>query len=69
MPEHPSVYIGDGVYASFDGFQIWLRAGRHDADPVIAIEPEVWIALSQFAARVWTLPTKINELPTPGGNL
>lgn len=35
-------YIGDGVYVSFDGFQIWLRLDAHDAQPLIALEPKVF---------------------------
>ena len=23
-------YLGDGVYASFDGYQVWLAANHHD---------------------------------------
>jgi hypothetical protein len=34
-------YLGDGVYASHDGFQIWLSVGSHLAEPVIALEPNV----------------------------
>jgi len=34
------VYLGDGVYASFDGYQIWLAANHHE-NVVIALEPAV----------------------------
>ncbi len=34
-------YIGNGVFASFDGWQIWLWAG----DSLIALEPEVYQGL------------------------
>lgn len=40
-------YLGDGVYASFDGFQIWLAANHHTND-VIALEPHVVQALFQY---------------------
>lgn len=43
-------YLGDGVYASFDGFQIWLSNGHHE-NRVIAIEPSVMDALAQYAHR------------------
>ena len=33
-------YLGDGVYASFDGFQIWLAVNDHE-NKVVALEPEV----------------------------
>lgn len=42
-------YLGDGLYASFDGWQIILRAPRSGGDHWVALEPEVWRALSRFA--------------------
>ena len=52
----PHSYLGDGVYASFDGYGIWLRANDHREDRCtdkIYLEPEVLIALNRFdkAAR------------------
>lgn len=41
-------YLGDGVYASFDGYHIWLRTGSHDAEPAIALEPAVIEALLEY---------------------
>lgn len=46
-------YLGDGVYASFDGYQIWLSVNDHQAPPVVAIEPGVYASLVQYASRVW----------------
>ena len=40
-------YLGDGVYASFDGYQIWLAANHHD-NKVIALDPHVMAALSRY---------------------
>ena len=46
-------YIGDGVYASFDGYQIWLKTDRGDGMMhEIAIEPEVLSALNAYAADI-----------------
>ena len=45
-------YLGDGVYASFDGYQIWL-ARDHHMNRVIAIEPDVLAAQLKYAYRVW----------------
>jgi hypothetical protein len=42
-------YLGDGVYASFDGYQLWLRVGSHDAPPVVALEPLVVSNLIEHA--------------------
>jgi hypothetical protein len=47
MDEH----LGDGVYASFDGYQIWLAANHHE-NKVIAIEPRVLSALIRYASFV-----------------
>lgn len=40
-------YLGDGVYARFDGYQVWLAANNHHNE-VIAIEPEVLKSLNEF---------------------
>ena len=45
-------YIGDGVYASFDGMHIWLRTDRGGVDHMIALEAPVLDQLLQFAERV-----------------
>lgn len=44
-------YLGDAVYASFDGYQIWLRTGDGN-NQRIALEPAVYAALLQYAADV-----------------
>lgn len=52
-------YLGDGVYAAFDGYHIWLdcRAQHSLAEgpsgtPSIALEPQVLRELIRFAERV-----------------
>ena len=48
-------YLGDGVYASFDGYYIWLRTGSHldaDADNRVALEPSVFAALVKYERDV-----------------
>ena len=49
MTNENSRYIGDGVYAGFDGFGIWLYANDH-ANPTdkIYLEPEVVLQLVNF---------------------
>ena len=57
--EREPEYLGDGVYASFDGYHVWLRTGSHDnPDNTIALEPGVWNALVRYRARV----TKTDDL-------
>ncbi len=48
-------YCGDGVYACYDGFGIWLHANNHRAELAtdkIYLEPEVLEALNRFNKAV-----------------
>lgn len=42
------IYLGDGLYASFDGCGINLRAPRHDGDHWVYLEPETYNSLLKF---------------------
>ena len=41
-------YLGDGLYASFDGWQVVLRAPRPDGDHWVALEPAVLDAFVNY---------------------
>jgi hypothetical protein len=43
-------YLGDGVYARFDGYHVWLRTPREIGDHEIALEPGVVARLATFIA-------------------
>lgn len=45
-------YMGDGVYAEFDGYQIWLYTQDGDR---IALEPAVYMAVRAYGAKIWGL--------------
>lgn len=45
-------YLGDGVYASFDGYQIIIDLRAQGSDQ-IALEPEVFRRLVQFSRLCW----------------
>ena len=47
-----NIYLGDGVYASFDGYQIWLAVNHHE-NKQVALEPKVMEALLEYANRVF----------------
>ena len=47
-------YIGDGVYASFDGYFINLAVNHH-TNHVIALEPEVVSALKEYFKEIESL--------------
>ena len=57
------VYLGDGVYAQFDGYHVWVWTsdGLHPGDK-IALDPSVLKALIEFAGRFY----EINRLIHPG---
>jgi hypothetical protein len=52
MPQNDVVYLGDGVYASHDGYHIWLRTERDGREHLIALEPYVLTALAEYRARL-----------------
>ena len=41
-------YLGDGLYASFDGWQVCLRAPREDGDHVVYLEPSTLFAFESY---------------------
>lgn len=52
MTEPVETYLGDGLYASFDGFQIRLRAPRLEGDHFAYLEPETLASFEEFVKRV-----------------
>lgn len=49
-------YLGDGVYASFDGYQIWLHVDSHLNHPVVAIDSVVLAQLVKYWDDVHKVP-------------
>ena len=45
--KYPSTYLGDGVYASSDGYSVWLAVNHHENN-VVALEPQVLDHLVQY---------------------
>jgi hypothetical protein len=41
-------YLGDGLYASFDGEFVMLRTGHEDRDHWVALDPDVVIAFRHY---------------------
>ncbi len=52
MTQPKETYLGDGLYCSFDGFHIILRAPRADGDHWVGLEPQVYAALTEFVAKL-----------------
>jgi hypothetical protein len=51
-PLFTQTYLGDAVYASFDGYQICLRTGDGN-EQVIYLEPGTFHELRNYANRIW----------------
>lgn len=52
LPEiNQEEYLGDGLYASFDGWHIKLRAPREGGDHFVGLERDVYHALVRWVAR------------------
>lgn len=49
-------YLGDGVYANYDGEYIWLLVGSHDQPTDrVALDISVYTELARFAEKAgWT---------------
>lgn len=55
-------YLGDGVYASFDGYHIVLTAGHHDAacaEHAIYLDPGTVEALDRY---IESIKARIEEM-------
>lgn len=56
-------YLGDGLYASHDGYQFVLRAPREEGDHYVALEPEVLSAFIVFVEKEIGIKITIEHLP------
>jgi len=56
-----STYLGDGVYASFDGYHIWLKTEGSWNKQEIALEPSVIKALNEYNKQVEEAVEKLRE--------
>jgi len=45
-------YLGDAVYASFDGYYIALTANPGGNEQTIYLEPAVWESLRRFVEAI-----------------
>lgn len=53
MTKSNKEYIGDGVYADFDGYQITLTAENGiQATDTIYLEPHIWVRLQKYVEQL-----------------
>jgi len=50
--EVKEIYLGDGLYGSFNGYAIELKAPRGSGNHFVVLEPEVFESLIQFAMSI-----------------
>lgn len=55
-PAGERVHLGDGAYAQFDGYQIWLFANSPHSSHRVALEPGAFTNLIEYAKRYWIFP-------------
>ena len=58
--EKNDVYLGDAVYASYDGYHIWLGLNDHRNKKLIALEPNVLAALIRYIKQFPSLKEELN---------
>jgi hypothetical protein len=46
-------YLGDGLYASFDGFHLILSTERENSLHWVGLEPSVFNALIEFRKQIY----------------
>jgi len=46
-----TTYLGDCVYASFDGYSVWLAVNHHENN-VVALEAEVLARLFEYVEKL-----------------
>lgn len=63
MKMDAETYLGDGVYASFDGYQIWLRVERDGRHERIALEPETYASLVDYVANLRARMAALKDTP------
>lgn len=61
MSETKESYLGDGLYASYDGYMLKLRAPRIDGDHEVYLEPGVMQEFMAFVERAYGLKITVEK--------
>jgi hypothetical protein len=56
-------YLGDGVFASFDGYHIWIQTEVDGVRHTIALDDDVVANLLNFIQDVGAEKIKVTEAP------
>lgn len=68
MKAMEETYVGDGVYAYFDGWQVRLRVPRGKEDHIVFLKPHVWRGLVVFVAGVNSIWSTLGGEEGSGSN-
>lgn len=65
MPEVIEEYLGDGLYARYNGHQIALMANSHiSPTDTVYLDPDVFASLQRFVERIAAAENeKLDKLP------
>ena len=63
-PRGSETYLGDGLYASFDGWQVLLRAPREGGDHWVGLQPDVYRSLIRWVRSYALLKKHMGEPAT-----
>lgn len=63
MTDDKRAYLGDGVYASFDGYQVWVWTSDGIMDSKkIALDPDIIASLVSFYERERSVPIRLTPI-------
>jgi hypothetical protein len=55
-------YLGDGAYAGFDGYQIWVWAERDGITHAVALEPGTMASLAKYVSELKHMAHDVESL-------
>lgn len=61
MRTNEQTYIGDGLYASYDGLMFELSAERDNGRHYVFLEPQVVDAFLRFVEQKWNVTITVKE--------
>ena len=58
-------YLGDGLYAQFDGFQFVLSTQRATGEHFVALDPSTTMDFIRFIEKTWNVTIKLEKNKEP----
>ena len=60
-------YLGDGLYAQYDGYQVYLTAPREFGEHMVALEPSVLDSFMGYLERNLSLKITLEKVERTNG--